>query len=188
MTLQTRRKIWALALALAVVGWSARDVQASAITYGTTGYVDIPAGGDPTAVTFQGATGTVDGTQSASLNLGEFGVSAAAQSGPVVNYTGDMAHIFVYSGTNQSELITGTINGETGAGATTPLTLTITSVMPFGGALPFNLNVATGVPMTLGTTATIFSAAASPIPEPSSVAVFGLALSGLALWRRRAGR
>ena len=87
------------------------------------------------------------------------------------------------------------LGGAVGAGATMPLTATINSVMPFEGALPFTLNVATGIAMPISTTpgsstasSTIFSAAAAPIPEPTSVAVFAAALSGLALWRRRAGR
>ena len=190
---RSSRRLWALALALAVTGLAARDARANAITDGTIGWVDTPAGGTPSLITYHGTTGTVTGQ--GSLNLGQFVVTAAAQKGAPVDYTGDKFHVIAYSGPNQSELLTGTFKGMVGLGVTTPLTATIDSLTMFGGALPFTLSVPTGVAMTLNTapgsstaSVTIFSAAASPIPEPTSVAVFAAALSCLALWRRRASR
>ena len=47
MTPRKSRRVWALALALAATGWATRDARADAIPYGTIGWVDTPAGGDP---------------------------------------------------------------------------------------------------------------------------------------------
>ena len=187
------RTILALALGLTLAGWVAGDAQASPIPYGTSGWVDIPAGGTPRAVDFVGTTGTVSGQ--GSINLGQFDVSPSALTGPAVDYTGDILHMIVYSGKNQSELVTGTLSGMLGAGTSNMLTVKLDPAVPFGtGMLPFSLNIPT-VPLTLNTTAngttpstTLFTVAAAPIPEPASVAVFGLALASLAFYRRRASR
>jgi hypothetical protein len=189
------RRIWALALALAAAAWAAPGARADAITYGTVGWVETPTGATPDLVFYTGTTGTVSGQ--GSLNLGQFEVSPAVLTGSNISYAGDPFHVIVYSGPNQSTEISGTLGGSVGPGPNNPpLTATISSVTPFGSSpLPFTLNVPTGIAMNLnaapGTSspsATIFSAAASPIPEPTSVAVFAVALGSLALWRRRGGR
>ncbi|MCA1684558.1 MAG: PEP-CTERM sorting domain-containing protein [Planctomycetia bacterium] len=201
MTPRKSRRVWALSLALAVSGWAAQDARADAMTYGTIGWVDTPNGGTPTGIRFDGTTGTV--TETGSLNLGQFVVTSAAETGPKVDYTGDAFHILAYSGDKQqSELITGTFTGSVGATATGPLTATVNTVQVYGGQLPFTLSLTPGTAMPLSSTAgsksdspTILSAPVTvsasqsiQTPEPSSVAVFGAALGGLALWRRRAAR
>jgi PEP-CTERM motif len=198
MTARKSRKFLTLSLALCALGsgWAVRDSRADPINYGTVGYVDTPANTTPGLITFTGTTGTVSGPQS--INLGQFTVSSAALMGTPVDFTGDQFYIITHAGANQSELITGTLSGSVGLGVTTPLTETITSVTPFSATsmpLPFSLQLPIGVAQTLNTTpgaggasTTVFTAAAAPVPEPASVAVFAVALGTLAFWRRRSAR
>ena len=195
MTALTSRRFWALAIAVAVVGWAAHDARADAINYGTIGWVDTPTGATPGLVNFVGANGTVNGA--GSLNPGQFQVEPAALTGPAVDFDNDQFHIIAFAGPNQSTLITGDLHGSLGAGTSNMLTATIDSSTAFGTSpLPFSLNVPMNVPLTLSTTpgngtdpsTTIFSAAASPIPEPTSVAIFSVALGSLLFYRRRAVR
>ncbi len=195
MTPRKSQRFRALAIALAVVGWAAHDARADAISYGTVGYVDTPSGATPGLVSYEGTTGTVTGQ--GSLNLGQFDVAPAALTGPAVDFTNDQFHIIVYGGPNQSTLLTGELSGALGTGTSNTLTATIDSTGAFGTSpLPFTLNVPMNVPLTLNTSpgtgsnpsTTIFSAAASPIPEPTSVAIFSVALGSLVFYRRRAGR
>ncbi|GAC1470187.1 MAG: hypothetical protein NVSMB9_15030 [Isosphaeraceae bacterium] len=193
MIAQFRRRLWALALGLLIVGVTTRDAQAAPIPYGTIGSVDTPPGGIPNLVFYNGVNGFVPA--SGSIDLGNFVVSSLAKTGTTdVDYKNDPFHIIVYSGSDQSVKLDGVLNGSLGPKVANPfLTATFNSVNPYGNnPLPFNLSVPLNTPLKLSVAtdgsnpaSTTFTA---PVPEPASAVVFAAALGGLALWRRRAAR
>jgi len=195
MTPRYRPALWALALGLAAAAASARDAQADPIAYGTLGTVTTPVGGVPNLVYFNGNNGTFDPAKPGSIDLGSFVVSSLSkQPGtPDVTFNQNPFQLIVYSGSQQSERIDGVLNGTIGATATSPsLSATFTGVSQFGSVpMPFNLNLPLNTPLSLslsdgtGPAVTMLTGAASPVPEPASVAVFAVALGGLGLWGRR---
>jgi hypothetical protein len=197
MTPRIPRTLCALALGAALTA-AARDAHAGPIPYGTIGSVNTPIGGVPNLVYFNGTTGTFDPAHPGSIDLGNFVVSSLTkQTGtPDVTFTNDPFSVVVYSGAQQSVQVNGNLNGITGPTATNPsLSATFTSITPYGSSpLPFNIALPLNTPVSLalsdgtGPASTIVTAAASPVPEPSTVAVFAAALGGLGLWHRRRAR
>jgi len=193
MILHNRPRLWALTLGLALAGWFAGVAQADpSYTYQTIGQVSVPSGVPGGLVYYSGVTsGTT--TPPGSIDLGTFAVSPLAST-TNASYSNTPFEIFALSGTNAGSEITGVINGSFGPSATNPsLTATITGVTQFGvSGLPFNLQLPMDTPLTLalnngagGMGQTSLTGAASPVPEPTSIAVFAVALGGLGLWRRR---
>jgi hypothetical protein len=197
MTSRNRRNtLWALALGLVMAGAGARDAHANPIPFGTIGTVSTPSGGIPGLVSLTGNAGTFDtSTSPAPISLGSFVVSPLAmQSGtPNQTYTNDPFQMILYSGPSASVKLDGLINGMVGPTVTNPsLTATFTSVSPYSGnPMPFNTAIPLNTPLSLslptgsspGTTT--ITVAASTVPEPTSVAVFAIAVGGLGLWNRR---
>jgi hypothetical protein len=197
MILPNRPRLWALALGLAMVGGFAGVAQASpTYSYRTTGEVSVPSGVPGGLVYYNGlSSGTV--TPPGSVDLGTFAVSSLATT-TNATYSNVPFEIEATSGANAGNQISGVINGSFGPSATNPgLTATITSVTQYGlSALPFSLDLPLNTPLALalpgsdggpGQTS-LTGAAPAPIPEPASIAVFGVALGSLGLWRRRRGR
>lgn len=188
-------RLWALALGLALLGWVAPEAKANALNYTTVGTVFAPTSGAPGLVYYNGVyNGSLSSTGSP-INLGQFVMTPSASSSNAT-FTNTPFNIIVTSTNNSSDLISGVLNGSiTSSTTSTPLTATFTSIGQYGNsALPFNIALPLNTPFNLsmsnGTSSasTILSGATSPItpiPEPTSIAIFGLALGGLALYRRR---
>jgi hypothetical protein len=194
MILQYRHRVWALALGLAMVGGFAGVAQAApTYSYQTVGQVAVPTGVQSGLVYYDGiSSGQI--TPPGNLDLGTLKVSTLAST-TNATYTNDPFNIFVSSGPNSAAQINGVINGAFGPSVSNPsLTATITAITPYGAsALPFNLQLPLNTPLALtlpgssGTTGqtSLSAAAATTVPEPTSIAVFAVALGGLGFWRRR---
>jgi hypothetical protein len=206
MIVRKTRRIWALALGLAVTGWGIR-AEAASIPYTTYGTIATPSGSpSPNPVYYNGTSGMFDPT-TGTITLGAFEVSSLTNT-TNLTYSNTPFQIIVGSGGTQAESISGILNGSLGPNATAnPYTnasgpwlyATVSSVNPYGSdPLPFTMNVPLNTRLPIqtangaaGPTATQFTVAAGPappIPEPASIMVFTVAIGGLGLWRRRAGR
>ena len=188
MTPRNPRTLLALTLGLILAGTAARDVQASPIAYNTLGTVTAPAGAS-NAIMFTGNTGAFDPVNPASINLGTFMLSNPTT--PSTSYVNNPFEIIAFTSPQQSVKFSGVLNGMVGSAIPKPsVTATLTSIAQYGNmGLPFNVAPTLGTPMNLNLTNTNSSVAlviaASPVPEPASIAVFAAALGGLGLWRGR---
>ncbi len=191
-------RLWALALGLALLGWVAPEAKADPINYTTVGTVFAPTSGTSGLVFYNGVFNSSLASPGSPIDLGQFVMTPSASTSNAT-FTNTPFNIIVTSTNNSSDLITGVLNGSIASSSTsTPLTATFTSVGQYGNsALPFNIVLPLNTPFNLnmsnGTSpaSTILSGATTsitPIPEPTSIAIFGLALGGLALYRRRALR
>jgi hypothetical protein len=189
MTLRTSRTLWAPVLTLALAGLAAPTARADAISYSTAGSVATPAGATPGLVYFNGFN-NYNADTTAPLNLGTFVMSTLAKSN-AATYANDPFQILVTS-QGQTEFINGVLNGSTGSNPA--MTATITSINPIDPSktFPFQVKLPLNTPMTLAVTdgtspgmTSLVGASPAAIPEPSSVAVFAVAMGGFGLWSRR---
>jgi hypothetical protein len=191
-------RIWALALGLALLGWVAPEAKADAINYTTVGTVFAPTSGTSGLVFYNGVFNSSLASAGSPIDLGQFVMTPSASTSNAT-FTNTPFNIIVTSTNNAADMITGVLNGSIATSATsTPLTATFTSVAQYGNSgLPFNIELPLNTPFNLNMSngsapaSTILSGATSPItpiPEPTSIAIFGLALGGLAIYRRRALR
>ena len=184
------RIFWALALGLALTGVAAGTAQADPIKYSVIGQVDTPTSGSTQNLVYYNGLSLGSFMPPGSIDLGSFNVSALSKT---VNatYTNTPFSVIVSSGGTAGQKIMGVINGQVGPSAASPaLTATITGSSQFGNdPLPFQMNLPLNTPMALalsngaGPAPTGVSFAA--VPEPTSIAVFTVALGGLGLWHRR---
>lgn len=186
-------RLWALALGLAVSGWAAPDAKAAPIPYTTVGMVGAPTTGPSNLVYYNDVTnGMLNG--SGSLDLGQFVMTPAAKTANAT-FTNVPFNLIVSSGANTSANVTGLLNGSVGPSTASPsLSATFTAINQWGqNNLPFGLSLPLNSPfklsMTDGTSnaPTILSGVATvaAVPEPGSIAIFAVALGGLAMYRRR---
>jgi len=190
------RTLWALALGLAISAWFTGTAQAVAIQYSAFGQVDKAS---PTLPDFVYYSGVPNGSTEppGSIDLGKIFVSPLALSNDVI-YDRVPFSIFVNSGSTAGGKISGLINGKFGPNTADPnLSATITEISQYGkDPLPFAFNLPLQTPLKLALptgpspAATGLTGAVSPapIPEPTSIAVFAVALGGLGLWHRRRSR
>ena len=190
-----RRRALALAFTL-MVGLAAGRVEAASVySYSTVGTVDPLANNVPNVVYYNGLNNS-SVTPPDNIDLGQFVVSALSKT-TAVTYNNQPFQIIASVGGDASSKITGVLNGKVGPNVASPsLTATFTSIGQYGNnPLPFGLNLPLNTPMNLALPAganpaptsltgpaTVLPAAA---PEPASVAVFAIALGGLAFYRRR---
>lgn len=195
MTMSCPRKLRLLSLVLAAAAGAAPRAGASPIAYSTAGAVDAPAAGPAGLVYYNGLSNAAVAPPHG-IDLGQFVVSSLAKTADAT-FKNTPFHVVAYSGSDAGDQINGVLNGMVGPAAGSPsLTATVTSVKAFGGKpLPFGLNIPLNVPTRLtlsdghAPATTDLTGSASPVPEPSSVAVFSAILGGLCLWgRRHAGR
>ena len=184
-------KLGALALGLALVGWTTMEAKADPIQYSTVGSVGTPPGGLANLVYFNGiSNGTV--LPPSSIDLGQFVVSSASAT-TNQTFKNTPFQIVASVGGDSSEQIVGVLNGVVGPATSTPsLAATITAINQYGNSsLPFNLNLPLNTPLPIGVgngtsaASTSLSGVAAPVPEPNTIAMFTVILGGLAAWRRR---
>jgi hypothetical protein len=196
MSMRNFRRLWALALGLAVMGWAARGANADTIHYSTIGSVSgSGVTGEPAATSIVTYGGHYNNTLTTpgSIDLGSFVIAPTAET-TTAAFTKDPFEIIVTTSGNQGAKVSGVLDGSFGPSVSNPgLTATITSVSQYGpSALPFNLALPMNTPLTLGKTdgtnsapTSLVGATTLTVPEPSSIAVFTFVLGGLGVCRRR---
>ncbi|WP_422928435.1 PEP-CTERM sorting domain-containing protein [Singulisphaera sp. PoT] len=187
-----RTRLSALVLAVTLLsGLGMSSAEASPISYSTY-YSEIDGTYGPYAspISFDGNSGTVFAP--GSINLGTFNTALNLPDSANLTYSNTPFSIYVNfttasgnSGIQINGLLNGTISGNSSSG----LQATVASITDWGN-LPFPLsNFHVNVPQTISPSGPApLYAYISAVPEPSTLALCGTVLAGLAVRRLRRGR
>jgi hypothetical protein len=183
----------------------ASPIPAEPVYYSTTG--SVGSGSGPITFVGEGSSATPGGMSfisPGSFTLGQFQVQTLPAGGSLT-YNGTQFEIFASFATSPSGPfstieITGTLDGTISGSMSSTMSASITSITTEAGSIPppFPISALTvnlpqaiapgGLNGGLTTLTAQLTVAATPVPEPGSMAVFAAALGGLGLWRFRRAR